>query len=118
MASEAVQIARENRKSQEKLARIAQERELARDVVNVLCDPLWSSVLGFIIVHEARQANLVGPVADDILYGGIIAINTARSGVAREAREGVTGILEQTVGSLGQAAGGLLKLLPMVAGGA
>lgn len=97
-----------------KLARIKADSELQRELLRVLCDPLWSSVLGFIVVHEARQANLVGPVADDVLYGGIIAINTARSGVAKEAREGVTGVLQSTVGGLEQAAGGLLKLLPAV----
>jgi len=110
--SEALVIAREKRKSERELARIAQERELARELLGVLCDPLWSSVLGFIAVHEARKADLVGPVADDVLYGGIIAINTARSGVAGEARQGVTGILESTIGSLKDSIGSLVRLLP------
>jgi hypothetical protein len=39
---------------------------------------LWSTVLGFVAIHELRKRELIGPVADDVLYAGVIAINTAR----------------------------------------
>jgi len=32
-----------------------------------------------VAIHELRKRDLIGPFADDILYAGVIAINTARS---------------------------------------
>ena len=94
------------------LARLEAQRAALHEAAVVLCDPLWSSVLGFIVVHEARRANLVGPVADDILYSGIIAVNTARSGLAHEASSTLGTVLANTR----ESAGSLLKLLPVVGG--
>lgn len=88
------------------MAEIQAQADLVRQVAGVLCDPLWSSVLGFIVVHEARQANLVGPVADDMLYAGIIAINSTRAGLVKEAREGAVGV----AGALGQGISALANL--------
>ena len=111
--SEATRLEREKRKTALALAEIEARRELLREGARVLCDPLWSSILGFIAVHEARQANLVGPVADDVLYSGIIAVNSARAGLVHEA----AGVLESAAGRLDNAAGSLIKLLPAIAGG-
>lgn len=93
-----------------RVAEIQASSETGRQVVTVLTDPLWSSVLGFVAVHELRRADLVGPVADDFLYAGIIAINTNRAGLVKEAREGVTGIL----GSLGGGLDSLAKAIPLL----
>ena len=95
-----------------RIAEIAREREMWHDVIKVLTDPLWSSVLGFIVIHEARRANLVGPVADDILYAGVITINGARAGVeiAEKAAPLYTGIQGQITGQLTKA----LELVPML----
>jgi hypothetical protein len=99
-----------------KIAEIQARQALTHDALGVLCDPLWSSILGFIAVHEARKANLVGPVADDILYGGIIAINTTRAGLTREVREGAVGM----AGAAGQMVSGAKALaseaIGMIAG--
>jgi len=66
-----------------KIARISARTQLTGQVLGLLTDPLWSTIGGFVAVHELRRRDLVGPVADDILYAGIIAINTARTpGVA------------------------------------
>ena len=91
-----------------KLAQIQSRDKTIHEAAKVLCDPLWSSILGFVVVHEARKANLVGPVADDLLYAGIITINATRAGLVKEAREGAVGIagaLGQGLGALGQLAG-------------
>jgi len=95
-----------------RLKEIEKDTEIVRQVGKVLCDPLWSSVLGFVVVHEARKANLVGPVADDILYAGIIAINTNRAGLVAETYKGVGGIF----GGLREAGSSALSLLPVVGG--
>lgn len=112
MVSEAVKLERERRKTARVLANAALQRECLR----VLCDPLWSSVLGFVAVHEARKLHLVGPVADDMLYAGIIAINTSRAGLIKEASTGATGVLHEIVGGVEGTASSLVKLLPMAVG--
>jgi hypothetical protein len=111
-ASEALKIEREKRKCMVELARIQAGRDLAKDATLVLCDPLWSSVLGFVVVHEARKANLVGPVADDLLYAGIISINASRAGLVKEA----AGVAESAMGTIGGKIDSLLKLLPAAVG--
>lgn len=95
-----------------RLAEIRAQSELWHDARAVVTDPLWSSILGFILIHEARKANLVGPVADDMLYAGVIAINTTRAGITREAREGISGALQGLSGALQ----GATNLIPMIAG--
>ena len=62
-----------------KIARLSAQTQLTSQILAVTTDPLWSTVLGFVAVHELRKQDLVGPVADDILYAGMIAINTART---------------------------------------
>jgi hypothetical protein len=62
-----------------KIARLSASTQLTSQIVGLTTDPLWSTVLGFVAVHELRKRDLVGPVADDILYAGMIAINTART---------------------------------------
>lgn len=62
-----------------KIARLSAATQLTSQVLAITTDPLWSTVLGFVAVHELRKQDLVGPVADDILYAGMIAINTART---------------------------------------
>jgi hypothetical protein len=67
-----------------KIARLSAATQLTSQVLEIATDPLWSTVLGFAVVHELRKQDLIGPVADDILYAGMIAINTGRSpGLAR-----------------------------------
>jgi len=61
-----------------KIARLQCSTQLTSQMLGIVTDPLWSTILGFCAVHKLRQEDLVGPVADDILYAGIIAINTAR----------------------------------------
>jgi hypothetical protein len=61
-----------------KIARLQARTELTSQVIALTTDPLWSTIAGFIAIHELRKANLIGPVADDVLYAGVIAINTAR----------------------------------------
>jgi hypothetical protein len=73
MKSEAVQI-----------ATISASTQLTSQVLGLLTDPLWSTIGGFVAIHELRERKLIGPVADDVLYAGVIAINTARApGVAK-----------------------------------
>jgi len=96
-----------------KIAEIEARTKLWSDVRTVLTDPLWSSILGFVVIHEARRANLVGPVADDLLYTGVIAINTTRAGITREAREGVTGILSSMTGAMESVAKLGTSLIPL-----
>jgi hypothetical protein len=62
-----------------KIARLSASTQLTSQIVGLTTDPLWSTVLGFVAVHELRKQDLIGPVADDILYAGMIAINTART---------------------------------------
>lgn len=67
-------------------------------------DPLWSTIFGFVAVHELRKRELLGPVADDILYAGIIAVNVGRSpGLQDLAGKGI-----DAVGMIGAAATGLV----------
>ena len=101
-------MARQAKSEAVRVAEIAARADAFREVTKLLADPLWSSVLGFIVVHEARKHNLVGPVADDLLYGGIIAINTERSGVAHEAAGVAQSGLNALVGGMETA----VKALP------
>jgi len=73
MASDAVRI-----------ARLSASTQLTSQALGVVTDPLWSTILGFVVVHELRKQDLVGPVADDLLYAGLIAINCARTGVPQQ----------------------------------
>ena len=103
-----------------RIAEIQERQAFTHGALAVLCDPLWSSILGFILIHEARKNDLVGPRADDALYLGVIAINTTRAGITREAREGLVGVagaVSDIVGGYKQIAGEAIKLLPAVAGG-
>jgi len=61
-----------------KIARLSAATQLTSQVLSLASDPLWSTIGGFVAVHELRKRDMVGPVADDLLYAGIIAINTAR----------------------------------------
>lgn len=62
-----------------KVAKLEARTQLQSQVLSLVADPLWSSILGFVAVHELRKKGMIGPVADDVLYAGIIAINTGRS---------------------------------------
>jgi len=100
-----------------KIAELSCRTQLSSQLLGVACDPLWSTILGFVAVHELRKHDLVGPVADDILYAGIIAVNTARTpGLTDLAGKGVSLISE--VGTAAVGAGAALagaKLLPKAA---
>jgi len=100
-----------------KIAELSCRTQLSSQLLGVVCDPLWSTILGFVAVHELRKHDLVGPVADDILYAGIIAVNTARTpGLTDLAGKGVSLISEvgtATVGAGAALAGA--KLLPKAA---
>jgi len=97
-----------------KIAELSCRTQLSSQLLGVACDPLWSTILGFVAVHELRKQDLVGPVADDILYAGIIAVNTARTpGLTDLAGKGMSLISE--VGTAAVGAGAALagaKLLP------
>ena len=62
-----------------KIAELACRTQIESQILGIATDPLWSTILGFAAVHELRKRDLVGPVADDILYAGIIAVNAART---------------------------------------
>lgn len=97
-----------------KIARLQCRTQLTSQALGVITDPLWSTILGFVAVHELRKQNLVGPVADDILYAGIIAINAARTpGLQDLAGKGI-----DTAGMLGAGALGLVAGKAAGAGGA
>ena len=108
-ATEALRLERERRRT----ARVAQEMQLQHDLIGVLCDPLWSSVLGFVAIHQARKMDLIGPVADDVLYAGVIAINSTRAGITHEA----AGVAESMLSQVGGKIDSLIKMIPMLAGG-
>jgi drug/metabolite transporter (DMT)-like permease len=89
-----------------KIARLQCRTQLASQTLAIATDPLWSTILGFVVVHKLRKENLVGPVADDILYAGIIAINSARTpGVQELAGKGLNVLGLGAAGVLGLAAG-------------
>ncbi|MCJ7510310.1 MAG: hypothetical protein MUP14_05445 [Dehalococcoidia bacterium] len=97
-----------------KLTRLQCETQLASQVLGIVTDPLWSTILGFAAVHELRKNDLVGPVADDILYAGIIAINSARTpGLQDLAGKGI-----ELLPTAAAAAGGFLAGKSLQTGGA
>jgi len=61
-----------------KIAKLEADTALVSQVIGLATDPLWSTIGGFVAIHELRKRELIGPVADDVLYAGVIAINTAR----------------------------------------
>lgn len=74
-----------------RLARLEATTQLQSQLLGLLADPLWSTIGGFVAIHELRKREMIGPVADDVLYAGVIAINTARvPGVAEWAGKGVS----------------------------
>ena len=62
-----------------KIAKLEARTQLQSQVLGLFTDPLWSTIGGFVAVHELRKRDMIGPVADDVLYAGLIAINTART---------------------------------------
>jgi len=85
-----------------KISRLQASTELTSQAMSLLADPLWSTVLGFVAIHELRKRDLIGPVADDVLYAGVIAINTARQPAMMElAGKGIS----VAAGAAGAAAG-------------
>ena len=94
-----------------RIARLQARTELTSQVIALACDPLWSTVLGFLAVHKLRKEDLIGPVADDILYAGIIAINTAR-------QPGLMELAGKTLSSLGAVAAGTAGGVGVTAAGA
>lgn len=85
-----------------KIARLQARTELTSQAMSLLADPLWSTVLGFAVIHELRRRDMIGPVADDVLYAGVIAINTARQPAIMElAGKGISA----AAGAVGAAAG-------------
>lgn len=90
-----------------KLARLEAATQLQSQLLGLLQDPLWSTIGGFVAVHELRKRDLIGPVADDILYAGIIAINTARQpAMAKWATTGISTGISAAVGAAAGVAGG------------
>ena len=61
-----------------KIARLSCATQLTSQILALATDPMWSTIGGFVVIHELRKKDMVGPVADDLLYTGVIAINTAR----------------------------------------
>lgn len=99
-----------------KIAKLQCETQLQSQVLSMVTDPLWSTILGFVAVHELRKRDLVGPVADDILYAGIIAVNTARTpGLTDLAGKGLNVVGEVATAAVG---GAIATKLISGAGGA
>jgi len=94
-----------------RVAKISARTQLQSQALGLVTDPLWSSVLGFVAVHELHKHNMIGPVSESVLYAGIIAINTARQpGVASAVGSalGVDGLGGLVAGGVaGAAAGGI-----------
>lgn len=92
-----------------KIARLQCSTQLMSQALGILTDPLWSTILGFAAVHELRKRELVGPVADDLLYVGIIAVNSARQpGLMDLAGKGISTVGSVAAGAIsGAAAAGL-----------
>jgi hypothetical protein len=89
-----------------KIAKLQARTELTSQVIALTTDPLWSTIAGFIAIHELRRANLIGPVADDVLYAGVIAINTARQPALMDlAGKGLSTAATVAVGASGAVAG-------------
>jgi len=85
-----------------KIAKLEARTQLQSQVLGLLTDPLWSTIGGFVTVHELRRRDMIGPVADDILYAGIIAINTARQpALAELAGKGISAALAVAGGVAG-----------------
>jgi hypothetical protein len=61
-----------------KIAKLEADTAIISQVIGLATDPLWSTIGGFVAIHELRRQDMIGPVADDVLYAGVIAINTAR----------------------------------------
>lgn len=96
-----------------KLARLEASTQLTSQAMSLLADPLWSTILGFVAIHELRKRELIGPVADDVLYAGVIAINTARqpamvelAGRGLSAAAGAAGAAAGAAGAVGAAYAG------------
>jgi len=96
-----------------KIAKLQARTELTSQAMGLLADPLWSTVLGFVAIHELRKRELIGPVADDVLYAGVIAINTARqpammdlAGKGITAAAGAAGAAVGAAGAVGAAYAG------------
>lgn len=94
-----------------KIARLSSATQLTSQVLALATDPLWSTIGGFVAVHELRKRDMIGPVADDVLYAGIIAINTARqpammelAGKGMSAAAGAAGAAAGAAGAVGAAA--------------
>lgn len=96
-----------------KIARLQARTELTSQVIALATDPLWSTIGGFVAIHELRKNDMIGPVADDVLYAGVIAINTARqpalmdlAGKGISAAAGAAGAAAGAAGAVGAAAVG------------
>jgi hypothetical protein len=97
-----------------KIAELQCRTQLQSQTLGILQDPLWSTILGFVAVHELRRRDYVGPVADDILYAGIIAINTARQPALQElAGKGI-----EAASLIGAAGAGAVATKVLAGGGA
>jgi len=84
-----------------RIAELECSTQLLSQILGFVTDPLWSTIGGFVAVHYLRKQKLIGPVADDALYAGIIAINTARQPALMElAGKGLS-----VLGTAGVAAG-------------
>jgi hypothetical protein len=96
-----------------KVARLQANTELTSQLISLVADPLWSTILGFVAIHELRKRDMIGPVADDVLYAGVIAINTARqpalmelAGKGMSAAAGAAGAAAGAAGAVGAAYAG------------
>jgi hypothetical protein len=97
-----------------KIAELQCRTQLQSQALGILQDPLWSTILGFVAVHELRKQDYVGPVADDILYAGIIAINSAR----QPGLQDLAGKALDTAGLIGAAGAGAVATKLLTGGGA
>lgn len=96
-----------------KIARLSAQTQLQSQVLGLVTDPLWSTIAGFVAIHELRKREMIGPVADDVLYAGVIAINTARqpalmefAGKGLSAAAGAAGAAAGAAGAVGAAYAG------------
>jgi len=101
-----------------RIAQLSARTQLQSQCLNLLIDPLWSTIAGFVVVaslskHEMLPKIKVGPwdIADEALLAGIIAINTART-------PGLLDLAGKGLGAIGSAVGtGMAVAGGVVAGG-
>lgn len=103
-----------------KIARLEALTQLQSQAIGLINDPIVSSIGGFVVVHKLEKENLIGPLAAEALYAGIIIINTGRTPALPQLAGQALGLAGAALAGAagGAAAGAAGKLLPAAGGAA